>query len=127
MQLPFGQPPSSLCIIRLSAIGDTCHAVPVVRAIQDAWPGTKLTWIIGKTEHALLNGLEGVELVVLDKSRGLLGYAAVHRELRGRRFAALLHMHASSRANIVSLLVRTPLRIGFDRARARDQQWLFTN
>lgn len=127
MQLPFGQPPSSLCIIRLSAIGDTCHAVPVVRAIQDAWPGTKLTWIIGKTEHALLNGLEGVELVVLDKSRGLRGYAAVHRELRGRRFAALLHMHASSRANIVSLLVRTPLRIGFDRARARDQQWLFTN
>ena len=36
-------------------------------------------------------------------------------------------MHASARANMVSLLVRSPLRIGFDRARARDQQWLFTN
>ena len=36
-------------------------------------------------------------------------------------------MHASTRANIVSTLVRAPLRIGFDRARARDQQWLFTN
>jgi heptosyltransferase I len=36
-------------------------------------------------------------------------------------------MHASTRANIVSTLVRSPLRIGFDRARARDQQWLFTN
>ena len=127
MQLPFGQPPRSLCIIRLSAIGDTCHTVPVVRAIQDAWPSTALTWIIGKTEHSLLKGLDGVEFVVLDKTQGVGGYAAVRRALRGRRFDALLHMHASTRANIVSLLVRAQLKIGFDKARARDQQWLFTN
>jgi heptosyltransferase I len=127
MQLPFRQPPDSLCVVRLSAIGDTCHTVPVVRAIQDAWPSTRLTWIIGKTEHTLLNGLEGVDFIVLDKARGLRGYAAVRRELGGRRFDALLHMHASARANLVSLLVRAPFRIGFDKARARDQQWLFTN
>jgi heptosyltransferase I len=127
MQLPFAQPPASLCIVRLSAIGDTCHTVPVVRAIQDAWPSTALTWIIGKTEHSLLSGLDGVEFIVLDKSQGWRGYAAVHGALAGRRFAALLHMHASARANMVSLLVRSKLRIGFDKARARDQQWLFTN
>ncbi len=127
MPLPFAQPPESLCLIRLSAIGDTCHTVPVVRAIQDAWPSTQLTWIVGKTEHSLLAGLEGIEFVVLDKAQGLRGYAAVRRALGRRQFDALLHMHASTRANIVSTLVRAPLRIGFDRARARDQQWLFTN
>jgi heptosyltransferase I len=127
MPLPFAEPPQSLCIIRLSAIGDTCHTVPVVRAIQDAWPSTKLTWIVGKTEHSLLAGLEGIEFVVLDKAQGLRGYIAVRRALGRRQFDALLHMHASTRANIVSTLVRAPLRIGFDRARARDQQWLFTN
>ncbi len=127
MQLPFGQPPASLCIIRLSAIGDTCHTVPVVRAIQYAWPDTHLTWIIGKTEHSLLKGLEGVEFVVLDKAMGWSGYGAVRRALGGKRFDALLHMHASARANIVSLAVRAKLRIGFDKARARDHQWLFTN
>jgi heptosyltransferase I len=98
-----------------------------VRAIQDAWPPTKLTWIIGKTEHSLMKGMDGVEFVVLDKAQGLRGYAAVRRAIAGRRFDALLQMHASSRANLVSLLARAPLRIGFDRARARDQQWLFTN
>jgi heptosyltransferase I len=127
MQLPFAEPPSSLCIVRLSAIGDTCHTVPVVRAIQDAWPATKLTWIIGKTEHSLMKGMDGVEFVVLDKAKGWRGYAAVRRALAGRRFDALLHMHASTRANIVSLFAHASLRIGFDRARARDQQWLFTN
>jgi len=127
MSLPFAEPPASLCILRLSAIGDTCHTVPVVRAIQDAWPSTKLTWIVGKTEHSLLSGLEGIEFVVLDKAQGFGGYRAVHRALAGRKFDALLHMHASTRANIVSALVRAPLKVGFDRARARDQQWLFTN
>lgn len=127
MHLPFDQPPGSLCIVRLSAIGDTCHTVPVVRAIQDAWPDTNLTWIVGKTEHSLLKGLEGVDFVVLDKSRGLSGYMAVRRALRGRRFDALLHMHASARANLASLLVRADVRVGFDKARARDHQWLFTN
>ena len=127
MSLPFRQPPHHLCLIRLSAIGDTCHAVPVVRAIQAAWPSTRLTWIVGKTEHSLLDGLDGVEFVVLDKSRGWAGYADVRRALAHRRFDALLDMHASVRANLVSLLVSAPLRIGFDRARARDYQWLFCN
>ena len=66
-------PPEALCIIRLSAIGDTCHTVPVVRVIQAAWPRTRITWVIGKTEHGLLRGLEGVQFVVLDKSKGLRG------------------------------------------------------
>jgi heptosyltransferase I len=123
----FATPPAAVCIIRLSAIGDTCHAVPVVRAIQSAWPDTAVTWIVGKIEHGLLAGLEGVEFVILDKRRGWAGYRAVSRALGGRRFPLLLHMHASLRANIVSTLVRADLRLGFDKARARDYQWLFTN
>src|SRR3970282_1742038 len=100
MQLPFGQPPRSLCLIRLSAIGDTCHTVPVVRAIQDAWPSTRITWIIGKTEHALLRGLENVEFAVFDKSTGWRGYRDLRRRLAQRKFPVLLHMHASARANL---------------------------
>jgi heptosyltransferase I len=119
--------PSELCIVRLSAIGDCCHTVPVVRAIQRAWPATRITWIVGQVEHSLLRGLEGVEFAILDKSRGLAGYADLRRALRGRRFPLLLHMHASMRANAASLLVRARDRLGFDRARARDYQWYFCN
>ena len=114
-------------MIRLSAIGDTCHTVPVVRAIQAAWPDTRITWIIGKIEHSLLSGLEGVEFIVFDKSRGARAYLDVRGQLSGRRFPLLLHMHASARANLVSLMIRAPVRLGFDRARARDYQWLFCN
>lgn len=121
------RPPAELCLIRLSAIGDTCHTVPVVRAIQRAAPRTKIVWIVGAVEHRLLEGLEGVEFVVYEKRRGLGAVAALRRRLGTRRFPLLLHMHASMRANLASLAVRAPLRLGFDRARARDGQWYFCN
>ena len=54
-------PPDNICILRLSALGDATHTVPVVRALQSAWPDTPITWIIGKLEHRLVGGLENVE------------------------------------------------------------------
>jgi heptosyltransferase I len=121
------RPPAAVCILRLSAIGDTCHALPVVRTLQRAWPQTRLTWVIGKTEASLMTGVDGVELVVLDKAAGAGGFLEVRRRLDGRRFDLLLMMHASMRANLVSLAVRADVRLGFDRARARDYQWIFSN
>ena len=126
-RLPLSEPPERLCILRLSAIGDTCHTVPVVRAIQDTWPDTEITWIIGRVEHSLMQGLERVRFAVLDKSLGFGGYPALRRQIEHRKFPILLHMHASQRANLASLCVGTPLRLGFDRARARDGQYWFCN
>ena len=113
-------------MIRLSAIGDCCHTLPVVRAIQRAWPDTRLTWIIGQTEHALLDGLEGVEFLVLDKRAGRRGMRALASRLKTRRFDLVLQMQASFRATRVALMTGCRRRVGFDRPRARDLQWLFT-
>jgi heptosyltransferase I len=121
-------PPESLCILRLSAIGDTCHIVPVLRTLQRAWPTTRLSWIIGRAEARLMALLPEVEFITIDKRAGFgAAAAALRRELRGRRFDVLLHMQLSLRASLASLAVRAPLRFGFDRARARELQWLFTN
>jgi heptosyltransferase I len=120
-------PPESICVIRLSAIGDTCHALAVVRAIQDAWPETRLTWIIGKTEAALMSDIPGIKFIIFDKSKGATAYADVRSQLMRERFDVALCMHASMRANLICRLVRTRVRLGFDFSRARDFQWLFTN
>lgn len=120
-------PPESICIIRLSAIDDTCHALAVVRAIQDAWPETRLTWIIGKTEAALMSDIPGIKFIIFDKSRGARAYSDVHSQLRGERFDIALCMHASMRANMLCRLLKSRVRLGFDFARACDLQWLVTN
>jgi heptosyltransferase I len=127
MPLPFSSPPESICILRLSAVGDVCHTLPVVRTIQSAWPKTRLTWIIGKTEANLVGDIPGIELVIFDKSLGWHAYRTVHRRLMGRRFDALLHMQMSLRSSLINRLVDTPIRLGFDKARAKDLQWLVNN
>ncbi len=124
---PVPPAPDALCLIRLSAIGDCCHTLPVVRTLQAAWPGTPITWIIGRTELGLLDGASGIEFITFDKRDPWASLKRIRRELSGRRFPLLLHMHASMRANLVSRVVRADVRLGFDRARARDHQWLFTN
>lgn len=125
--LPLGEPPKRLCLLRLSAIGDTCHVVPLVRTLQKVWPQTELTWIIGRVEASLLGDIRGVEFVVLDKRSGLAGVSALRKQLKGRRFDVLLHLQTALRAGIASLAIDADLRLGYDRVRAKDFQWLFTN
>jgi heptosyltransferase I len=66
--------PEDICIVRLSAIGDTCHALAVVRNLQDNWPDARITWLIGKTEAALLGDIPDVEFITFDKARGSAAY-----------------------------------------------------
>ena len=68
--------PESLCMLRLSAVGDVCHTLPVVRTLQAAWPETRITWIIGKLEASLVGDIPGIEFITFDKSKGLGAYLA---------------------------------------------------
>jgi heptosyltransferase I len=120
-------PVSSLCLLRLSALGDVTHVVPLVRTVQAAWPSCAIAWIIGRGEHRLLEGLPGVEFLEYDKKSGLSGMRALRRALRGRRFDALLQMQVALRANLLSAVVPARRRIGYDRARSRDMHGLFVN
>jgi heptosyltransferase I len=78
--------PKNLCLLRLSAIGDVCHAVAMVQNIQRQWPNTKITWVIGKIEASLLQDLSGVEFIIFDKRAGLKGFRDLRQTLKGRKF-----------------------------------------
>ena len=126
--LSFKPPLQHVCLLRLSAIGDTCHALAALRAFQAAWPKTRFTWIIGKVEAKLMTEiLPGIEFITFDKSATLRELRRLRALLRGRRFELLLDMQLSLRASLVSRLVDAPIKLGFDRQRARELQWLFTN
>lgn len=123
----FSTAPHSICILRLSAIGDVCHAIAAVQAIQKQWPTTKITWVSGKVEAQLLQGLPNIELIIFDKKAGFSGMKAVWTQLKGRRFDALLHMQLALRASLLTLGIKADYKIGFNRKRAKEGQWLFTN
>ena len=119
--------PRSICLLRLSALGDATHVVPLIRTLRRAWPGVPITWIIGKGEARLLEGLEDVEFIVFDKSAGFAGLRKLRRQLAGRRFEVLLQMQLALRANVLSALVGADRRIGYDWARSKEGHSLFIN
>ena len=116
-----------MCLLRLSALGDVTHVVPLVRTLQQARPGVELHWVIDKAGHRLLEGLPGVVFHVYDKKSGLAGMRALRRELPATGFAALLQMQVAFRANVLSAFIPARRRIGYDRTRSKDLHGLFIN
>src|SRR5258707_4443520 len=124
MTLHFKPPLQHVCLLRLSAIGDTCHAVAALRAFQSAWPQTKVTWIIGKLEAKLMTAiLPEIEFITFDKSATLKELWRLRGILSARRFDLLLDMQLSLRASLVASLASGPIQLRLDRARARELQW----
>lgn len=118
---------NTICILRLSAIGDVCHAVAAVQAIQAVHPNASITWIIGKIEHKLLEGLPGVDFIIFDKSLGRQAYKQLKSDLTDRKFDVLLHMQVALRANIAAKIIPAKRKIGYDWQRAKELHTLFTN
>ncbi|MBQ4877010.1 glycosyltransferase family 9 protein [Pseudoalteromonas luteoviolacea] len=118
---------SSICVLRLSAIGDVCHAVSAVQAIQRAHPQAKITWVIGKVEAMLLADLPGVELVVFDKKRGKAAFKDLRTHFKGTKFDVLLHMQVAFRSNVAALCIPAKVKIGFDSARSKELHSLVVN
>ncbi len=130
----FKTPPAALCILRLSAIGDVCHALSMVQQIHAHYPTTKLVWVIGKTERALFANVTNIHFVVYDKRSGLKGIRQLWRELRAflaqenlNEFDALLDMQTALRASLLALGIPARYKIGFGKQRCREGQWLVVN
>jgi len=125
--LPLITPPKKICILRLSAIGDVTHVIPVVRAIQQQWPACEITWICGKFEYKLLRVIQGIRFICFDKTRGFKAYLELWNTLRGEVFDVLLHMQVAARANVASFAIKSRIKIGWDAARSRDMHQLCIN
>ena len=121
------QPPESICILRLSALGDVCNAVAAVQAIQKSFPSAKVTWIIGKLEHSFVQDLPGVEFIVFDKTRGSEAKSELKTAMQGRSFDVLLHMQVAMRANLLARMIPAKRKIGYDWKRAKEGHSLFVN
>lgn len=117
---------NSICLVRLSAIGDVCHALAMVTRIRKMWPQTNITWVIGKIEYQLVKGLSGVRFVVCDK-KSKNARAQLKQDLGDEVFDALLVMQVALRANWLSSVVKAKRRIGFDWHRSKEGHSLFIN
>ena len=120
--------PDNVCIVMMSAVGDAVHVLPVINALKRANPKVRITWVLQPAPATLVRGHRSVdEIIVFDRARGLAAFSHVAAELAKRRFDLVVNLQVYFKAGIVTAFTHAPVKLGFDRARARDFNWLFTN
>ncbi len=120
-------PKFHIAIVRFSALGDVVMVAAAVRALQHCLPSATITWITSPLGYSLLNGMRGIHFEIIDKPQSLTDYRAFYRAFKDRRFDVVLAMQANLRINLLYPALHAPVKIGFDRTRAREGQWLFCN
>ena len=111
----------------MSAVGDAVHVLPVINAIKRARPSSYITWVLQPGPASLVRGHRSVdEVIIFDRTRGVAAFTGVIGELRAREFDLLIDLQVYFKAGLITALSGVRRRLGFDRARARDGNWLFT-
>ncbi len=117
-----------VCIVMMSAVGDAVHTLPVINAIKRHNPSARITWVLQPGPASLIQGHPNVdEIVLFDRSAGWRGFLDVRRTLADRTFDLVINLQVYFKAGVVTAFTNAPIKLGFDRARARDMNWLFTN
>jgi heptosyltransferase I len=124
------RPNPRVAIVMLSAIGDAVHVLPVANALKRAVPTMHLTWVIQPLPHLLVHDHPAIdEFVIFRRRRGISAvreFARMRRELRQREFDLVIDLQVYFKAGLLTWFTRSAMKLGFDRRRARDLNWLFT-
>lgn len=120
--------PDRICVVMMSAVGDAVHVLPVINALKRANPKTRITWVLQPGPATLVRGHRAVdEIIIFDRAKGLMAFADVTSALAQWRFDIVINLQVYFKAGIVTAATQAPIKLGFDRARARDLNWIFTN
>ena len=119
--------PRSIVIVKLSAIGDVLHGVPVAVALKRAFPAARIGWAVEGRAADVLAGHPAVDHLFrlprgwLTSPRAVL---AVHRQLRWFGADVAIDLQGLMKSGVVAALSGAATRIGHARPESREWSWL---
>jgi lipopolysaccharide heptosyltransferase I len=130
-----------IAIVKLSALGDIVHALPVAAAVRAARPDARVAWLVEARHASILRGHPALAEVIVVDTRGwrrarspravataLRAMRALRRELRAARFDAAIDAQGNLKSGVVTRATGAAVRVGFAAARCRERaNALFTN
>jgi heptosyltransferase I len=114
-----------ICVVRTSAMGDVVHALAMVNGLRLGYPNAEVAWILHPTPHDVVREQPTVDRFIVFPRHG--GWRTLRRQLAAERFDLCLVPQVSFKSAVVTALVRSPLKLGFDFARSRELHYFFTN
>jgi len=111
---------NNILIIKLSAIGDVIHALPVAHALKKCNPKAHITWVVEKPAYDLLTNNSDIDEIILFEKpkfktlKGLLknlpGFARI---LRRQKFDLVIDLQGLFKSAAIAWLTGAPSRIGY--------------
>jgi len=119
-----------ILIVRLSAIGDVIHGLPVLNALRDRFPEARLAWVVEDRAAALLRGHPALDELV-ELPRGWLKSPRAVWRLRRRLRAfgpdVTVDLQGLTKSAIAARLSGAARRIGFGDEKGRElSRWFYT-
>lgn len=115
--------PASLLFIKPGSMGDVIHALPVVSAIHNAWPETRIAWIVDPRWAPLLQGnpaIDRLHFFPREKFRGVAGFLksiSWYRDLRYLKPEVALDLQCLLRSGVMAACSGARQVFGLDDAR----------
>ena len=117
-----------ICVVRLSALGDTIHALALVNGLRRGYPDAHITWILQPLPYEIVKHQPAVDkFVVFNPRSGWQEWRRLIRYLRSHPFDLALLPQVSAKASLIGLLAKARIKLGFDLSRSRELQWMVTN
>ncbi|HEY2894563.1 MAG TPA: glycosyltransferase family 9 protein [Pirellulales bacterium] len=117
-----------ILIVRLSAIGDVLHGLPVLVALREALPDAYLAWVVEGRSSELLRNHSSLDEVISVPRGWLKKPSAVwnlRRRLRAEGFDIAIDVQGLTKSAVAAWLSGAPRRIGFAGQDGREiSRWL---
>lgn len=112
-----------IVIIRLSAIGDTIHTLPLAAALRRMFPECYLGWVVEKPSAPLIENnplLDWVRVLPKGWLKSVSEVARLGRDLRAERFDTAFDVQGLTKSAVAARLSGAAERIGFTRGESRE-------
>lgn len=127
-----------ILIVKISALGDIIHALPVLNYLRQAAPGVEIDWVVEEQNQTILEGHPLIRNVVSINTRAwrkspfaagtLREVGSIVRQLRSASYDSVFDLQGNIKSGIIAALTGARKRYGFDRNGARESlNLLFTN
>jgi lipopolysaccharide heptosyltransferase I len=128
--------PASFLIVRLSAIGDVIHALPVLDALRRARPDARIGWLVESASAPLLEHHPQLDVLHAIPRKAWRGASFVRRlrsevapffrKLRDERWDVAIDLQGLTKSALAAFASGAPMVIGYGDRDAREaSRWLY--
>jgi 3-deoxy-D-manno-octulosonic-acid transferase/heptosyltransferase-1 len=126
-------------IVKLSAIGDVVHTLPLLEVLKKEFSNTRIDWVVEEEASQMIEGHSAIDQVIVSRRKSwqkrllkkgqfkpvIREILQFLREIRSHEYDLVIDVHGLLKSGILTALARGKRKIGM--SGATEGGWLFLN